>query len=294
MPGSDASQFTRFKKAIAVQRGDTQQTDPKSVNRLTNYIPRLSNVSCTNKFLSSLTKKSSCPSGDCGDGAITILRYSEDQGAIVPWASNTFTRNANLPEFSYTSCSITTSIPAVQVISPASLTSVTIPNSVKTIGDFAFFNCSSLTPITIPDSVISIGEGAFNRCSSLTIVTIPNSVKTIGDFAFDECSSLETLIIGNSVETIGESAFEECSSLETVVIGNSVETIGFSAFYDCSLLATITIPDSVTSIGGSAFEECSSLTTVTISSNTAAGLGISSPGQNVNFFGKTVETALPS
>lgn len=61
MPGSDASQFTRFKKAIAVQRGDTQQSDPKSVNRLTQYIPQLSNVSSTREFLSSLTAKTTRP-----------------------------------------------------------------------------------------------------------------------------------------------------------------------------------------------------------------------------------------
>jgi len=61
MPGSDASQFTRFKKAVAVQRGETQQTDPKSVNRLTQYTPHLSNVSSTKEFLSSLTEKSTRP-----------------------------------------------------------------------------------------------------------------------------------------------------------------------------------------------------------------------------------------
>ena len=61
MPGSDASQYTRFKKASAIQRGDTQQSDPKSVNRLSQYVPRLSNVSSTREFLSSLTEKSSRP-----------------------------------------------------------------------------------------------------------------------------------------------------------------------------------------------------------------------------------------
>ena len=61
MPGSDASQFTRFKKASAVQRSDTQQNDPKSVNRLTQYVPRLSNISSTREFLSSLTEKTTQP-----------------------------------------------------------------------------------------------------------------------------------------------------------------------------------------------------------------------------------------
>ena len=68
--------------------------------------------------------------------------------------------------------------------------STTIPNSVTSIGDWAFADCSSLTSITIPNSVTSIGERAFEYCSSLTSVTIPNSVTSIGDSAFYDCSSL--------------------------------------------------------------------------------------------------------
>jgi len=70
------------------------------------------------------------------------------------------------------------------------LTSVTIPNSVTSIGGCAFEGCSNLTSVTIPDSVTSIGDYAFEGCSSLTSVTIPNSVTSIGGYAFDGCSSL--------------------------------------------------------------------------------------------------------
>ncbi|WP_415579135.1 leucine-rich repeat domain-containing protein, partial [Flavobacterium psychrophilum] len=73
------------------------------------------------------------------------------------------------------------------------LTSVTIPNSVTTIGNGAFFNCSGLTSVTIPNSVTNIEDEAFGECSGLTSVTIPNSVTNIGDEAFGGCSSLRTV-----------------------------------------------------------------------------------------------------
>ena len=146
----------------------------------------------------------------------------------------------------------------------SSLTSVTIPNSVTSIGEEAFAGCSSLTSVTIPNSVTSIGEEAFADCSSLTSITIPNSVTSIGNYAFADCSSLTSVTIPNSVTSIGSSAFAGCYSLTSVTIGESVTSIGSSAFAGCSSLTSITIPNSVTSIGLAAFASCTSLTSVTI------------------------------
>ena len=144
------------------------------------------------------------------------------------------------------------------------IVSVDIPDSVTSIGDWAFGECSSLTSITIPDSVTSIRECAFSGCSRLTSITIPDSVTSIGDSAFWGCSGLTSVTIGNSVTSIGNSAFYGCSGLTSVTIGNSVTSIGDRAFYGCSSLTSITIPDSVTSIGEWAFYDCSSLTSITI------------------------------
>jgi hypothetical protein len=139
------------------------------------------------------------------------------------------------------------------------LTSVTIPNSVTTIGASAFFDNGDLTTVTIGSSVTTIDEYAFAE-GALTSVSIPNSVTTIGRYAF-EGNLLSTVTIGNSVTSIGTGAFN-ANALTTVTIPNSVTTIGASAFYN-NVLTTVTIGNSVTSIGSFAFHT-NRLTTVTI------------------------------
>ncbi len=144
------------------------------------------------------------------------------------------------------------------------LASVTIPNSVTSIGAYAFHGCSGLTSVTIPDSVTSIGAYAFAYCSSLTSVTIPDSVTSIGGSAFRGCSGLTSVTIPDSVTSIGDKAFRGCSGLTSVTIPDSVTSIGDEAFRGCSGLTLVTISDSVTSIGRNAFKECSSDLVITV------------------------------
>ena len=105
----------------------------------------------------------------------------------------------------------------------------------KTINDYAFSRLN-INTITIGNSVESIGAGAFRNCSSLENIIIPDSVTSIGNDAFSNCSSLKSVVLGNSVESIGSSAFSYCSSLESIIIPASVTSIGGSAFGNCSLL----------------------------------------------------------
>jgi hypothetical protein len=143
--------------------------------------------------------------------------------------------------------------------------SITIPNSVTSIGDYAFWGCISLTSITIPNSVTSISNGAFTSCTSLTSIAIPNSVTSIGDYAFFYCISLTSITIPNSVMSIGGTAFYGCESLKSITLQNGLTSIGETAFARCFSLTSITIPNTVTSIGHNAFDDCSSLTSITIS-----------------------------
>ena len=145
------------------------------------------------------------------------------------------------------------------------LTSVTIGNSVKSIGDYAFIGCDGLTSVTIPNSVTSIGSAAFSGCDGLTSVTIPNSVTSIGANAFEGCSGLTSVTIGSGVTSIGERAFVGCSGLTSVTIPNSVTSIEGWAFNGCTGLTSVTIGSGVTSIGEDAFYYCNGLTSVHIS-----------------------------
>ena len=147
------------------------------------------------------------------------------------------------------------------------ITNLIIPNSVTSIGSWAFINCSGLTSVTIPNSVTSIGDFAFSGCSGLTSVNIGNSVTSIGICAFSGCSGLTSVTIPNSVTSIGEEAFSSCSGLTSVTIPNSVTSIGSWAFIGCSGLTSVTIPNSVTSIGSYAFSGCSGLKSVTIANS---------------------------
>ncbi|GMI49169.1 hypothetical protein TrCOL_g6102 [Triparma columacea] len=148
----------------------------------------------------------------------------------------------------------------------SSLTAITLPDGVTTIGEDAFYGCSSLAAITIPDSVMSIGDGAFWGCSSLTVITIPNYVMSIGNYAFDMCSSLTAITIPDGVMWIGEGAFEDCSSLAAITIPDSVASIGHWAFRDCSALTKLSLSPAV-SIGSDCFWGCTALITAAADQN---------------------------
>ena len=191
-----------------------------------------------------------------------------------------------------------------------SATTINIPAQIQglpvtAIRDFAFVDCESLTNITIPSSVMSIGDSAFSGyaaaqgCNNLTSFTvdnrnpsyasidgvlfdknirtlirypegrkqrtyvIPSSVTTIKDSAFYGCS-LASVTIPSSVTSIGDRAFYVCISLTNVTIPSSVTSIGDETFAYCNSLTSIAIPSSVTSIGDYTFHSCSSLTSITV------------------------------
>ena len=123
------------------------------------------------------------------------------------------------------------------------MVSITIPDSVTSIGDSAFERCFSLTSITIPNSVTSIEGGAFSYCSGLTSVTIPDSVTSIGNAAFSYCSGLTSVTIPDSVTSIGSAAFENCSSLnEITCLATTAPSIMSATFKNIKQNGTLRYP----------------------------------------------------
>jgi hypothetical protein len=148
-----------------------------------------------------------------------------------------------------------------------SLASVTIPDSVTSIGEAEFYDCHSLTNITIPDSVTSIGDSAFMYCYNVASVTIPDGVTNIGGSAFWDCNSLTNITIPEGVTSIGDSAFFYCKSLANVTIPDGLTTIATNTFAYCFSLTHVRIPNSVTNIGSYAFGGCTGLTGVYFQGN---------------------------
>ena len=134
------------------------------------------------------------------------------------------------------------------------VTDVTIPDGVKSIGKYAFYEYSSLKSISFPSSIRSIGESAFYFCNNLEKVEFGHELKSIGNYAF-AYTSLTNITIPDSVTYIGDYAFS-CCSFESIVIPDSLTSVNDYAFSYCNKLKTVIIPDSVTKIGYSAFDEC--------------------------------------
>ena len=155
----------------------------------------------------------------------------------------------------------------------AGLISVTIPNTVTSIGYRAFYSNTGLTSVSIPNSITSIGGEAFGGCYGLTSVTLPNSLSEIGYGVFNECRGLTSVTLGNSVTSIGGYAFYCCSSLTSITIPNTVTEIGNCAFQGCTNLNTVILPNSLISIDNYAFSECNKLTSVTLG-NSVTTIGI--------------------
>ncbi len=177
---------------------------------------------------------------------------------------------------------------------------VCVQEGVTSIAEYAFWGCSSLTSVTIPASVKWIGTNAFPRRAPLTgfsvadgnpqytapdgvlidkarktlihypigkqdeSYTIPDWVTAIGENAFGDCAALTNVTIPEGVVSIGSSAFSRCTALKSIVIPNGVTDITVGVFAGCKALTDVTIPDSVTSVMGFAFLECSALTEVEI------------------------------
>jgi len=145
------------------------------------------------------------------------------------------------------------------------LESIVIPNTVNTIANNVFQDCTNLATVTFGNSVGIIGPYAFYNCTSLESISLPASLQTIGERAFQGCNKITYLDMGSGVTTLGVACFAYLSSLENVTIGSSVQTINSDVFYGCSNLKGVTFPSSVTSVSSNVFRYCNSLNAIHIS-----------------------------
>ena len=142
--------------------------------------------------------------------------------------------------------------------------SVTIPQSVTSIGDYAFSRCEKMDSLTINDATTSIGSWAFDECYKLTTLSLGKNITTIGDYAFLDCHTLDNVTIPPSVTSIGKSAFYRCYALTTLSLGENIEKIGSYAFAECGHLTNVTIPEKVKTIEPYTFGWCTSLKYITL------------------------------
>ena len=245
--------------------GITSVTIPNSVDNI-GYAAFSGCSGLTNILIEDGDKKISFPT--------TSVSYPERTFRECPIEKLYIGRNCSTSAFSYIS----------------TLLAIVIGNSVTTIGDNVFKDCTGLTNVRFEDGDgdVFLSNTAFSQCPIDTLylgrnintsnsspfssmstlptanITIGNSVTKIGNYLFADCSDLMSIIIPNSVTSIGNFTFRGCSGLTSVTIPNSVTSIGGSAFSGCSGLTSITIPNSVTNIGVGAFSGCSGLTAVYI------------------------------
>ncbi|MFR5865652.1 MAG: leucine-rich repeat domain-containing protein, partial [Acutalibacteraceae bacterium] len=158
------------------------------------------------------------------------------------------------------------------------LQSVTLNEGIEEIGDSAFFCCTRLAEIQLPESLTKIGENAFNSCSSLQALHLPENVRAPGTAFATMCASLKTVSLPG-VTVLPKDAFAYCTELETVSFGECLASIGKYAFLDCAALRSIQIPIGTQEIrvGAYAFCDCKALEeivlpdTVSLSSRASSG-----------------------
>ena len=144
----------------------------------------------------------------------------------------------------------------------ADITSIELPDSLRSIGESAFVGCDQLTEIVVPIGVSAIEYRTFFGCSGLTSIQLPETIQRIDEGAFISCSSLTTINLPDALNLISDSLFTGCTALTEITLPDGIASIGEDAFLNCSSLTSLEIPVSVTTIDEGAFSQCTGLTSI--------------------------------
>lgn len=173
---------------------------------------------------------------------------------------HSFTIDENNPNYSTTGNVIYNKDQSQIVKVGSNIASLSIPTTVRSIGSFAFSNCTQLQTVELPSSITNIADWAFAYCTPLRSISFNSSLTSIGSWAFAHCTSLQSVSLPSAVTSINNSAFAYCSSLSQIALPSTTTSIADWAFAYCSALQTVDIPASVTTIGEDAFKGCTAIT----------------------------------
>ena len=235
----------------------------KPVTRVDDSVFRYRSNLVSITFPVTVTDISSAAFQQCSNLASIIVTegnaaYHSKGNCLIETATNTLVlgcKNSIIPDY-------VTSIGDYAFAYCSSLTSITIPAGVTSIGNSAFYS-TDLKSIILPDTLTSIGSSVFANCISLTSITLPSGLKNIPNSAFYRCDFLTSITIPAGVTSIGNSAFYS-TDLRSIILPDTLTSIGSSAFANCISLTSITLPNGLKSIPDFAFSYCYSLTSITI------------------------------
>ncbi len=193
-----------------------------------------------------------------GNGMLTL-----DEANAVKDLGNIFKDNVDIKSFDelrhFTGL---THIADSAFFSCLHLTTLTLPETVKSIGTHSFMCCIELTQFVVPGGVSKIPYAAFYKCRSMRSLSLPSGITSIDREAFGRCSELKTIALPDDLESIGDSAFFFCTNLQALVLPPKLKTIGDYAFRSCESLTSVVVPPSVVSMGNLPFSNCNRLNRV--------------------------------
>lgn len=209
--------------------------------------------------------------------SVTIddISYTLNSDGTSVASNGTSTGNIIIPEY-ITDGKNTYTVTAIgnYAFANTSITSISLPSTITSIGNGAFSPCTKLNNINIPENVTTIGSCAFSGCTSLTTITIPAKVTSVGDHAFKDCTNLASVTIGATVSSLGDYVFETCTSLTSITCNGAAASLGTDAFFNVNTSnITVNVPaDQASSYSswGYSFKNLNNSTAVKIATDNAS------------------------